>query len=175
MTSGCYASLWSAGSVPAGFETTRAENGRCPPISGTFDNEASEPPGATHAPNRKLPRHFAAFFTGVENAAEIERVVMRSSATELDIDFVDPARTTHVVLHESTDFTCDGIGYVFEHSANVRAREGGSILFAMGTNGCLVERTLARDLVLFFAVLPVIESVSADWNLFCARDAGARP
>jgi hypothetical protein len=156
---------------------TRAADGRCPDISGTFDNQASELPRKSHESDRKPPRHFAAFFTGVENAAEVECIVVaRSSESELDVDLVGPATSTRrIVLHEGSDFTCDGVGYVFERSANVRAREGGSIFFAKGSNGCLVERTLARDLVLFLAVLPVVENVSADWNLFCGREAGTRP
>jgi hypothetical protein len=170
---GCFSSIL-AGVPPPGLELEPAPTGgACPDLTGTYDNAAvadtSPGPSRRQASREPRGRHLAAFFAGAGDPARVARVALsRSSVDTLSVELVDAdGASRHLRLRERIDYRCNGAALIFDGSPLLRQRNGGSFRFGRRPDGCLVEHTRYRDTLIALTILPIGDTVSEEWNLFC--------
>lgn len=181
LASGCYSTLLGRPSTPPGWEDAPRAGGGCPDLAGTFENRSRRTTRAHGHDDRPFQapaagRHLAALFGAVARPEAVERVTVSVPAPRvLRFLLEGPGGAQAIEVAERRDYGCDGGGAVFDGSAQVRRRGGGSLRLSRDAQGCLVVRARQRDGWGFLLVVPVLESVGAEWNRYCPPGRGGPP
>jgi hypothetical protein len=172
---GCYGPIGGRLATPTGFE--RQDGGRdrtCPDIAGVHLARSGSLAAGTWLEGMPVfavgSRHLSQFFTGLDGAEALGRVVIHPAPGQLVLEFQgDAGDSRRLVLQEGVDFRCDGGRYRLLASTRVKHRDGATVHLYRGPGGALVEETLIDSPMGWLLVLPVLTGKQdGEWSSYPA-------